>query len=78
MNVTDFLIELAENPKSAAEFKANPSQVMENSGLSAEDQELLLSGDTQAIRHAIDEEKLGDRIVTIVFVSVTLAHGDSK
>jgi hypothetical protein len=78
MNLTDFLIELAENPNLAAEFKANPNQVMENAGLSEADQEIFLSGDPQAVRHAIDAEKLGDRIVTIVFVSVTLGHADNN
>jgi hypothetical protein len=77
MNLTDFLIELAENPNLAADFKANPPEVMTNAGLSGADQELMLSGDPQAVRHAVDSEKLGDRIVTIVFVSVTLGHADN-
>jgi hypothetical protein len=68
--LTDFLLELAQDPEKADAFKENPRQVMADAGLSEEDQELLLSGDPQAIRNAIDEERLGGNYVTIIFMSV--------
>jgi hypothetical protein len=70
MTLTDFLIELANDPQKAADFKKDPKKVMTEAGLSQADQELILSGDPQALRAAVDEEKIGDQIVTIVFVSV--------
>ncbi len=72
MNLTDFLIELASDPKKAAKFTKKPKKVMKKAGLSKEDRKLLLSGDSQAIRDAVDSEKFGDQIVTIIFVSVIL------
>lgn len=75
MTLTDFLIELASNPKLTKKFKKNPKKVMKKAGVSKEDRKLILSGDPQAVREAIDVEKLGDQIVTIVFVSVLLNGG---
>lgn len=75
MNLTDFLIDLASNPKLAKKFKKDPKKVMKKAGLSKADRKLMLSGDPQAVREAIDAEKLGDLIVTIVFVSVVLNGG---
>ena len=75
MNLTDFLIELAQNPKLAASFKENPKKVMSDAELSDADQEILLSGDPQAVRDAVDGEKIAGHIVTIVFVSVLLNGG---
>lgn len=75
MNLTDFLIELASDPQKAAEFKQDPKKVMADAGLSQADQDLILQGDPQAIRNAVDEEKIGDQIVIIMFVSV-LMYGD--
>lgn len=75
MNLTDFLIDLASNPKLAKKFKKDPNKVMKKAGLSKADRKLMLSGDPQAVREAIDAEKLGDLIVTIVFVSVVLNGG---
>jgi len=76
MNLTDFLIELASDPQKAADFKQDPKQVMADAGLSQADQDLLLSGDPVAIRNAVDEEKIGDQIVIIMFVSV-LMYGEN-
>ena len=67
--LTDFLLNLAEDPRQAEAFKANPRQVLEESGLSEEDQKILLSGDPQAIRAAIDSDKLAGKIVTIIFIT---------
>lgn len=75
MNLTDFLIELASDPQKAAEFKQDPQKVMADAGLSQADQNLILQGDPQAIRNAVDEEQIGDQIVIIMFVSV-LMYGD--
>ncbi|MFZ0547458.1 MAG: hypothetical protein WAM60_18575 [Candidatus Promineifilaceae bacterium] len=70
MTLTDFLIELASDPQKTADFKKGPRAVMTAAGLSQSDQELILSGDPQALRAAVDDEKIGDQIVTIMFVSV--------
>jgi hypothetical protein len=75
MTLTDFLIELASDPNLASQFMDNPQQVMADAGLSQADQDLLMSGDPQAIRNAVDEEKIGDQIVIIMFVSV-LVYGE--
>jgi hypothetical protein len=75
MTLTDFLIELASSPKLSAKFKKDPKKVMKKAGLSKADRKLLLSGDPQGVRAAVDTEKLGDQIVTIVFISVLLNGG---
>lgn len=75
MTLTDFLIELASDPDLAAQFMDNPQQVMADAALSQADQDLLLSGDPQAIRNAVDEEQIGDQIVIIMFVSV-MVYGE--
>lgn len=75
MNLTDFLIELASDPQKTADFNNDPQQVMADAGLSQADQELILSGDPQALRDAVNEEQIGDQIVIIMFVSV-LMYGE--
>lgn len=75
MNLTDFLIELASDPQKTAEFKNDPQKAMTDAGLSQADQDLIMAGDPQAIRSAVDEEKIGDQIVIIMFVSV-MTYGD--
>jgi hypothetical protein len=70
MTLTDFLIDLASDPQKTDEFKKDPKKVMTEAGLSQSDQELLLRGDRDALQAAVDKEKTGDQIVTIVFVSV--------
>lgn len=75
MNLTDFLIELASDPQKTADFKNNPQQTMADAGLSQADQDLILSGDPQALRDAVNEEQIGDQIVIIMFVSV-LMYGE--
>jgi hypothetical protein len=75
MNLTDFLIELASDPQKAADFKKDPKKAMTDAGLSQADQDLILAGDPQALRNAVDEDKIGDQNVIIMFVSV-LVYGD--
>jgi hypothetical protein len=48
---------------------------MTDAGLSQADQDLILAGDPQALRNAVDEDKIGDQNVIIMFVSV-LVYGD--
>lgn len=69
-SLTDFLLDLAQDPQKAQAFKEKPKEVMAEAGLSEEDQELLLSGDPQAIKEAIDTEKTGGEYVTVIFISV--------
>lgn len=76
MNLTDFLIELANDPQKATDFKNDPIKVMTDAGLSQADQDLILAGDPQALRNAVNEEQIGDQIVIIMFVSV-IAYGDA-
>ncbi|HSM57358.1 MAG TPA: IniB N-terminal domain-containing protein [Candidatus Sulfomarinibacteraceae bacterium] len=69
-SLTDFLLDLAQDPQKAEAFKENPKEMMAEAGLSDEDQELLLSGDPQAIKEAIDTDKTAGEFVTVVFISV--------
>lgn len=74
--LTDFLLELAQDPEKAEAFKKDPDKVMAEAGLSEEDQKLLRSGDPQAIREAIDEERLGDSYVTVIFIFMSSESDD--
>lgn len=69
-SLTTFLLDLAQDPQKTEAFKQNPKQTMMDAGLSEDDQSLLLSGNPQAIQQAIDTEKLGASLVTIIFISV--------
>lgn len=69
-SLTDFLLDLAQDPKKADAFREDPRKVMAEAGLSKEDQELLRRGDPQAIKEAIDTEKTGGEYLTIVFITV--------
>jgi hypothetical protein len=56
MELSDFLMGLAEDPGKAAALKKDPHAVLEEAGLADKDKELLLSGDPVAIHSAIVEE----------------------
>jgi len=53
MNIREFVFYLGENPYKVLAAKENAAAVMEEAGLSPEDQELLKSGDMQRIFEAI-------------------------
>ncbi len=73
--LTDFLLELVQNPEKAEAFRKDPNKVMAEAGLSEEDQKLLRSGDPQAIRAAIDKDRLGDSYITIIYLSTGSESG---
>jgi hypothetical protein len=56
--VTDFLIMLSKDPVKLDAFLDDPEPVLEESGLTREERELLLSGDTERIRAYIGENSL--------------------
>lgn len=43
---------------------------MSDAGLSKEDQELLLSGDPQAISEAVDADRVAEEMSALVFITV--------
>lgn len=53
MNIRDFVLYLGQNPYKAIAAKENADAVMEEAGLSEEDQEILKSGDLKRIIDAI-------------------------
>jgi hypothetical protein len=70
ISLTDFLIDLAQDPQKTEAFKENPRQVMSDAGLSKEDQDLLLSGDPQAISEAVDADRVAEEMSALVFITV--------
>jgi hypothetical protein len=56
MELSDFLMSLAEDPGKAADLRRDPHAVLAEAGLADKDRELLLSGDPVAIHDAIIEE----------------------
>jgi hypothetical protein len=52
----EFIAKLSTDPDLLAKYKANPRQVMTEAGLSAEDQEVLESGDPERIRQHLGDD----------------------
>jgi hypothetical protein len=56
--LTNFLIELGENPRRLAAFHSRPSEVMQSAGLSATEQLAVASGRGARIRQAMNPEEV--------------------
>lgn len=56
MTLREFMIYLGENPFQVLAAQRDPYPVMEEAGLSSEDQALLTSGDAERILAALVEE----------------------
>jgi hypothetical protein len=54
--VLGFLQSLAERPTLLAEFRSDPQETLERSALTESQEELILGGDPQALREAIEAE----------------------
>ncbi len=52
----DLIAKLSTDPDFRARFRANPDQVMDEQGLSAEDKAALKSGDPDAIRAHLGDD----------------------
>jgi hypothetical protein len=55
-SVLTFMESLADDGPLLAEFRASPDDVLSKSGLSMDDQELILSGDPNALRKTVEAE----------------------
>jgi hypothetical protein len=55
-SVGEFLIRLGEDPDLLPRFKKDPYGVMEEAGLSDEQQELIMSGDVRRIQAQLGQE----------------------
>jgi hypothetical protein len=56
MTIGQYLTQLAENPDLVEAFKQNPERAMTESGLSAADRDMILEGDIEKIRQAIQAD----------------------
>jgi hypothetical protein len=66
-----FLIALGEDPAKMKDFKKNPRQFMTNAGLTPEEQNIVLSGDSNSMSQAI-RGKIATKDTTIVVVVVVV------
>lgn len=69
MTLIEFLIAAAENPHLQASFRDDPVFALAGSGLSAEDQQLILAGDPRKLLNAVFARRRRD----FPFVSVSFA-----
>jgi hypothetical protein len=51
-----FLVKLVEHPEALASYMEDPQRTMEVEGLSAQEREIVLSGDLKRLREALQEE----------------------
>jgi hypothetical protein len=58
LSLTQFLVRLTREPELLASFRADATGTMNEVGLSAEHQEILLSGDASRINAAVDPDEL--------------------
>jgi hypothetical protein len=54
--IGQFLVRLVEHPETLASYRDDPQGTMEAEGLSAEEQEIVLSGDLKRLREALEAE----------------------
>jgi hypothetical protein len=60
MSLREFLSTLATDPERLAAFQANPDAIMQEAGLTAEEQEVVKSADEQRIRQYLQESDPDD------------------
>lgn len=56
--LSDFLIELSNDHARIEAFQSHPGMVLDQSGLDEQDQELVKSGDVEAIQEKIQREEI--------------------
>lgn len=69
MTIAEYLIGLVEDPERLSAFRADPEGELAKSGLSAKQQELILSGDAQRIQHVVEyESDVAGKIIVCAIV----------
>jgi hypothetical protein len=63
--IGDFLLELAEDAELLARYRDDPAQVLAESGLTDEQQEILRSNDLKRIRDAIRAEYQQAKVIVV-------------
>jgi hypothetical protein len=62
----DFLTKLSDDLELLDRYRTNPKETLASSGLSASDQELLLSGDVAGIKKALNFGVEGPMVIIII------------
>jgi hypothetical protein len=52
-HLVDFMSKMAKDPSLQSQYRSNPQQVLQNEGLSQEDQDLMLTQDREQIMNSI-------------------------
>ncbi len=60
LSLTEFLVRLTRESELLAEFHHEPERTMQRLGVSADDQEILLSHDRQRLQDAVEPSELDD------------------
>jgi hypothetical protein len=68
--IGDFLIELSEDQKALQRYQRNPDDVLETSGLSERQKEVLRSGDVRRIREAVQAEFPGSDVLFLIGIQI--------
>jgi hypothetical protein len=72
--LSEFLIKLGEDPKTAQDFRSKPLETMTGAGLTDQDKHIILSGNShriaQALRPSVKGTASGDTTVVVVVVVV--------
>ena len=63
--IGDFLLELADDPELLARFRDDPATVLAESGLTAEQQQILRSNDLKRVRDAIRAEYQEAKVILV-------------
>jgi hypothetical protein len=59
---TNFVLKLAEDPQTLAQFREHPTETMKSANLSPAEQSILLSGNAGVIREAITADVSADEV----------------
>ncbi len=83
-NFTNFVLKLAQDPQTLAQFQKQPDVIMKQAGLSPAEQTVLLSNDPALIRNALAADTSGSAelaattiVITAVYVHV-IHHGTEE
>ena len=68
--IGDFLIELSEDREGLRRYQENPEDVLETSGLSERQKEVLRSGDVRRIREAVQAEFPGSDVLFLIGIQI--------
>jgi hypothetical protein len=68
--IGDFLMKLSEDREGLRRYQENPEDVLETSGLSERQKEVLRSGDIRRIREAVEAEYPGADVLWIIDIQI--------